>query len=33
MSHPWVFLLLMIIFTGGRITVPILITLLAVACS
>jgi hypothetical protein len=33
MAHPWVFLLLMIIATGGDITVPIIVTLLAVACS
>jgi len=33
MAHPWVFFLLMIIFTGGRLTVPALVTLLAMACS
>jgi hypothetical protein len=33
MSHPWVFLLLLILFSGGQLGLPILITLLAVACS
>jgi hypothetical protein len=32
MAHPWVFLLLLILFSGGRFTLPVPITLLAVAC-
>lgn len=33
MRHPFVFLLLLILFNGGRFTLSALITLLALACS
>jgi hypothetical protein len=33
MAHPWVFFLLMVVFSGGRIGLPALVTLLALACS